>query len=309
MNIVQIAYFKHFLFDKGIQKIYMSMYHNHKFKGDEKDNTPNPDSIEQFFMEVHASKVVMKAFYFSPNSSYGFDYWSDINDQWKEYWDMHKNNFSNSKCVTLKGPFGILRQNWDSREYWKVETKAETYKRMKMEAPPIEGENIETAFDTFIDAAPEPVEKMEVISDVPWEPLDDSNKELLDGFSEIEAINAVGSRRLGSKDVSVNLRNEGYRITFSADMSKELRKHCYSYVRYLTNRSTSEIALIFNHQTGCKVSIKKSEGETRNITINSKDIAEHIKLFYDTVKDYFLLHITDTVQKDNSLIMKLNLKK
>lgn len=306
MTPVQIAYFKHFLFDKGIQKIYMSMYHNHKFKGDEKDNTPNPDSIEQFFLEKHASKVIMKAFYFIPNSSYGFDYWSDINDQWKDYWDMHKNNFSNTKCVTLKGPFAILRQNWDSREYWKTETKAETYKRMKMEAPPID-EDLETAFDTYTpetpsEAASEPVEKIE-------DAVGSSDQKMLDGFSEIETINALGNRRLGSKDVSVNLRNEGYRITFSTEMSKELRKHCYSHVRYLTNRSTSEIALIFNHQTGCKVTIKNSAGETRNITINSKDIAEHIKLFYDMVKDYFLLHIIDTVQKDNSLIMKLNLKK
>lgn len=308
MTPIQIAYFKHFLFDKGIQRIYISMYQHRRLGGDEKNNTPNPVSLEQFFREVHASKVIMRAFFFPMNSDYGYDYWSKLNDQWKEYWDIHKDNFSNDKVVTLKGTFAILRQNWDNKEYWKSETKEATYKRTGIEPPPVE-DDLETAFDVPPIPDPQEVATEEVEENEEPEVQESQPGSLLEGFSLVETANTHGGKRMSTNTVSINLRSGGYRVTFSAKVSEKLYKHKYEYVKLLTNKDTKEIALIFNHLSGCVVSLKgKSEG--RNVTINSKDIVNHIHSFYEMGKkdDYYFLEITATINQDNSTIYKLKLK-
>lgn len=305
MTPIQIAYFKHFLFDKGIQRIYISLYRLHKLGGDEKgDLNANPKSLEQFFKQVHASKVIMKAFYFPMNSDYGYDYWSALNDQWKEYWDMHKNNFSNDKYVTLKGTFAILRQNWDNEKYWKEESKEKTYKRMAIEIPPVEG-NIETAFDLYSEEDKEDEPEVQIETTKESKPGD-----LLEGFTMVDAANIHGGRKMAANSVSVNLRNGGYRITFSSNVTDKLRKHKYEYVRLLTNKDTKEIAFTFNHQGGCIINFKKSRGDRRNVTINSKEIVNHIHSFYGMTKkeDYYFLKITATINQDNSTTYKLKLQ-
>jgi hypothetical protein len=133
---------------------------------------------------------------------------------------------------------------------------------------------------------------------------------LLEGFSLVETDNTHGGRKMGNNVVSVNMRNNGYRITFASKQSNSLRKIGYKYVKLLTKKDTGEIALIFNNQSGCSVVIKKNaNSESRNVTINSKDIAEHIAKFYN-IKfpiDYFTLDITATIQQDLNMIYKLKL--
>ena len=295
MTPVQIAYFKHFLFDKGIERIYITLYKSNRFKGSPSgDKSANPESIEQFFITKPASDVLMKAFYFQINSDYGYDYWDNINSQWKDYWNMHKSNFSNTKYVTLKGTFAILRQNWDNKKYWEVETKEATYKRLGIEPPPIpEDEEKEATSENYTSS--------EAASNT-----SDSSDSLLDGFVLVDTTYNRGGVKIDNNKVSVNLRNNGYRITFSSKASSELRKHCYEYVRLLTNKDTGEIALVFNHNNGNQVTIRNKE-TTRNVVINSKDIVEHLHSFWNLKKsnDFYMLSITDSAYNDSSTIFKL----
>ena len=146
MTPVQIAYFKHFLYDTGVNKMYVYRYRHFRIKGipggDEKGN---PESLEQFFMEQPHSRVIMNAFYFEVNSQYGYDFWKGINQKWLKYWEMNENNINNNSYAMLKGNFGVLRQNWDKDNFWykeNLETNEEVYKRMGIEPPfPIETSN------------------------------------------------------------------------------------------------------------------------------------------------------------------------
>ena len=295
MTPVQIAYFKHFLFDKGIERIYITLYKSNRLKGSPSgDKSANPESIEQFFITKPASDVLMKAFYFQINSDYGYDYWDNINSQWKDYWDMHKSNFSNTKYVTLKGTFTILRQNWDNKKYWEMDTKENTYKRLGIEPPPMpEDEKEEVPLE---DSTP---------SIATSENTDSSNASL-EGFVLVDTTYSKNGVRLDNNEVTVNLRNNGYRITFSGKVSAELRKHCYEYVKLLTNKDTGEIAFVFNHNSGNGVTIKNRE-TTRNVVINSKNIIEHLHSFWNLKKsnDFYKLSIIDSVYNDNCTIFKL----
>ena len=143
MNAIQIAYFKHFLYDKDLQRNYLYFYRQNRIKGSPSgDKDGNPESIEQFFLQTPVEDVILKAFYFlkatpsRPNSSY--DYWKGIDDQWQEYMKSNESNFSNDKWPILKGTFAILRQNWDLDHYWRkenLESTEEVYTRMKIDLP------------------------------------------------------------------------------------------------------------------------------------------------------------------------------
>ena len=365
MTPVQIAYFKHFLYDTGVNRMYVYRYRHHRIKP-EGEMPGNPESIEQFFLEQPHFRVVMKAFYIEINSQYGYDFWKEIDKNWKKYWEMHENNLNNQNYINLKGSFGVLRQNWDKPAFWKkenLETNEETYKRMGIE-PPIpldsastlckfkvgdiiqshisdevqtitailpEGYELEDGgiveFDKEkywmkIDEKPDAIEeeeKGEVVdtndfSEVPEaneQPKSQNDGSLLEGFSLVETANSIGGRKMSSNTVSVNLRNGGYRITFSTKVSEKLRKNAYKFVKLLTKQDTKEVALIFNNQSGCVVSIKKNpSSDTRNVTINSKEIVEHIHKFYGLkkVNDYFTLEITATIQQDLNTIFKLKMQ-
>jgi hypothetical protein len=132
---------------------------------------------------------------------------------------------------------------------------------------------------------------------------------VLEGFSLIETSNTHGGKKMGNNVVSVNMRNNGYRITFATKQSDKLRRHGYQYVKLLTKKDTGEIALIFNNQSGCSVCVKKNNSESRNVTINSKEIVNHITKFYGikSPTDYFTLEITDTIQHNLDTIIKLKL--
>lgn len=358
MTPVQIAYFKHFMFDKGIQRIYISMYRRRRIKGGPGgDSQGNPESLEQFLQEIPYQDVILKAFMFYHNSEYGFDYWKDISDKWQKYWELHENNFSNDKYVTLKGTFAILRQNWDDREYFRKESIEDTYKRMKIE-PPLRDENIEEALYVPSSYTIEQIDKKklkfkvgdtikgtisgEVLNVVAihsdsyetgdggyidfdkedfWTLVEDDTEAaqeveekngdagFLDGFSLVESTNRHGGRKMGTKIVSVNLKNNGYRVTFSSKESEKLREHKYEFVQMLTKEQTSEVALKFNHNKGCSVNIKGSRtSEAKNVVINAKDIADGIRRFYKLPKtiEYFSLRIVSTtlVNSDMYYILK-----
>ena len=139
MTPVQIAYFKHFLYDAGVNRMYVYRYRHFRIKGGpEGDENGNPESLEQFFMEQPHYRVIMKAFYFEMNSQYGYDFWHEVNKKWLKYWELHEDNINNPNYINLKGSFSILRQNWDKPQFWKSEnldSPEETYKRMGIEPP------------------------------------------------------------------------------------------------------------------------------------------------------------------------------
>ena len=295
MTPIQIAYFKHFLYDKGVQGMYISLYRSRRIKGGPGgDHSGNPVSLEQFLSEQPYSRVIMNAFYFITGSQYGYDYWKEINGQWMKYWDMNENNFSNEKYSILGGTFGILRQNWDSKEYWKPETKAQTYKRMGIEPPP----GFEACSSSTLAES-----QVEEHSETPSEESDP-----LAGFTEVDTNKYNGNgRRIKDNTVTINLRNNGYRITFSANVSNKLFKKGYKFIKLLTNKNIDEVALMFNNDSGCSVSGKPQNRKHTNAVINSRDIVEHIHQFYGLKKedDYYLMEITSTIEENNRIIFKL----
>jgi hypothetical protein len=139
MTPVEIAYLKHFLYDKGISQSFVYYYRKNPILG----SHANPESIEQYFLQASVKDVIMKAFIFYPSGaatkeSSTFDYWKAIDDQWQQYMDSMADNFSNDSWPLLRKTFAILRQNWDLPAYWcrgNFESTEEVYERMHINLP------------------------------------------------------------------------------------------------------------------------------------------------------------------------------
>jgi len=144
MTPIEIAYFKHFMYDKGLEKSYQYYYRRNPIKGSPKgDKYANPESIEQFFLRTTVQDVIMKAFTFYPSGTAvredsTFDYWKNIDEQWQDYMHSMASNFSNDSWPLLRRTFAILRQNWDIPGYWRkenFESTEEVYQRMHIDLP------------------------------------------------------------------------------------------------------------------------------------------------------------------------------
>ena len=144
MTPIEIAYFKHFMYDKGLEKSYQYYYRKNPIKVNQRsDENVNPKSIEQFFLQTSVEDVILKAFTFytsgtAVRENATFDYWKNINDQWQQYMRSMADNIINDSWPLLRKTFAILRQNWDIPGYWRkenFESTEEVYKRMHIDLP------------------------------------------------------------------------------------------------------------------------------------------------------------------------------
>lgn len=144
MTPVEIAYFKHFMYDKGLEKNFLYYYRKNPIKGSPNgDKDANPESIEQFLLQTPAKDVILKAFTFytsgtAVRENSTFDYWKGIDDQWQAYMRSMADNVINDSWPSLRKTFAILRQNWDVSGYWRkenFESTEEVYQRMHIDMP------------------------------------------------------------------------------------------------------------------------------------------------------------------------------
>lgn len=136
MTPVEIAYFKHFMMDKGISASFQHYYRKCRIK-------TNPDSIEDYLLSTTKEDVIMKAFLFiienkARYASATYEYWNNIDKQWQSYIQSMADNFTNDSWPMLKHTFAILRQNWNLPFYFRrenFESTAEVYERMHIDLP------------------------------------------------------------------------------------------------------------------------------------------------------------------------------
>ena len=314
MNPVEIAYFKHFLYDKGIQKKFIFNYREYHIKDSNKEKG-NPESIEEFLQEISSKDVIMKAFYFFMHTlnnrkknlpSYLF--WNSINKDWQNYLDMNRNNYNNNKFRRLVGTFSILRQNWDKERYFEDESKEETYKRMSINPEnenltmksitPAHEENKDPLEENNSDKT-KPTEKTEQVNN----PVTQGISNFLAGFTMIDTNNYRNGKQLSNLDVSINLNNGTYKMTFSLTQSEIIKNKGFVHVYLLTKDNTGEIALKFtrekNPKNGCRLNLPKEKKD--NVCINSIDLTKKIQKFFKTKEPYFTLNIVNTTTVNDEM--------
>ena len=314
MTPVQIAYFKHFLFDKTIERSYVFYYRKYRVKDSPRgDEDGNPESIEQFFLQTSVKDVVMKAFTFHPTngnerSNFTYDYWKDIDDKWQEYMKQNESNWTNDSWPQLSKTFAILRQNWDLPLFWKrdyFESTEEVYKRMNINLPlpdyvwPHGAEprrkKEETAQQEESFTQGETNMSSELIDFV-----DDDADDLEIDFVEISK-NQRFSNGLRSGIISVNTRNHSYKISVNRFDTKAIRSKLVKYVHIGRIKSGDVVIQINNNSKGVQIIYTNDN----YYNINSRQFVEKLRSMMDITDDLAYLRIQKIAEKLDSITYKV----
>lgn len=298
MTPVQIAYFKHFLFDKSIERSYVSYYRKYRVLGSPRgDKDGNPESIEQFFLRTSVEDVIMKAFTFFPSNGIGrsnftYDYWKDIDEKWQEYMKQNESNWTNESWPQLRKTFAILRQNWDLPLYWKrdnFESTEEVYKRMNINLPLPErlwqhgGEPLRK------EVVGEPEHKDE-IPDVDFEE-DDLDIE----FVEIDKTTRI-SNGLRNGIISVNTRSHSWKVAINRIDTKAIRQKQVKYA--MVGRKSGDVVIQFNNNSKGVPMLYTSDNY---YNINSRQLVENLRSMLDITDDLVYLRIEKIAEKMDSI--------
>lgn len=303
MTPVQIAYFKHFLFDKSIERSYVSYYRKYRVLGSPRgDKDGNPESIEQFFLKTSVEDVIMKAFTFHPSNGIGrsnftYDYWKDIDDKWQEYMKQNESNWTNESWPQLRKTFAILRQNWDLPLYWKrdnFESTEEVYKRMNINLPLPEFLWVHGGEPLRKEVVDEPEQKDE-IPDVDFEE-DDLDIE----FVEIDKTTRI-SNGLRNGIISVNTRSHSWKVAINRIDTKSIRQKQVKYAMVGRIKS-GDVVIQFNNNSKGVPMLYTSD---KYYNVNNRKFVENLRSMLDITDDLVYLRIEKIAEKLDSITYKV----
>ena len=78
MKPYEVATFKKFLQINGMDSLFINHYRTRRWEH-------NPQSIEEYMFRADTEDVCMKAFYFVQNSTYGFEFWDNMQERFCKY--------------------------------------------------------------------------------------------------------------------------------------------------------------------------------------------------------------------------------
>ena len=265
MTLKDIAIFKHFIAEKDLRKPFIRVYRASK------SFAKLPDSIENYFSNVDPlAAIIAAARVCQPNSTYGYDFWQNLHQEWKQYYAKYSGlELSEEKLPTLSGYFHILRENWNDKDKpWRYEQLEDAQGRLGL---PI-------------------AEKVEVKPEE--EPIIEQNKEDDDEleFFDITPNTKQARYKLMMDEISVTARKQGYRITFNQFVTKEIKDFgsCYAC---LAKTKTGDIVLQLNKTGGVNVNLGYRDDRTGNTNICAKDLCIKLKTLMNVSTDYFILNI------------------
>lgn len=310
MTPVEIAYFKHYLYDKGLERSFLHFFRKYGYK-------KNPESVEQYFLESSVEDVLMKAFYFTPTngngrSNYNYDYWKDIDEKWQVYMRDNASNFSNDAWPLLNKTFAILRQNWDLPKYFcreNLESTEEVYERMHINLPLPEwkwkhGGMVRYQGDGSLPTDSGNEELKEENDQPPLIDFFDNDDD--DPFSDFEFLETskTTAYRLKPNELSIN-SNKSNKITFNMKESLDIDKTKMKFAA-LASRN-GDIFLILNNVKGVRITYDTHKQRQRqNVTINSKDLCDKIKTHLDINLSYDIITYERIESSLTRIIFKLN---
>jgi hypothetical protein len=277
MTLKDIAVFKHFISGKDVRRPFISVYNASK------QWAKLPDSIEEYLSNADPMSVITKAARVCrPNSAYGYDFWQELNEEWKQFLAKASQGdyYQGRDLPKLSGYYSILRENWNDKDKpWRFEELADAQARLGLK----------------------PVEKVEhsPLVDSSVVPEADAEDNTLSDFEFLDEVK-FSRNRLKCNEASINFNNS-YKITFNIMASEVIRESKLPFVR-LAKSKAGDICLVFNLVGGANITNKTGVNTTQNVTINSKDICEKLRTLFSIRPDYSILRI-DRLQSTNDYII------
>ena len=298
MTLQEIAMLKAFVKDRGMDEMFISLYTKYKLK-------ENPISIEEYLQKADASNVFVSAFYWITNSRFGYDYWQQFQRKWDRYRVEKINEYPMDDIRNFRGRGKSLRCNWDDPKFWHTQGRIDTAERYGMELPVEELEKIANEYDRVgynsrtktYDGLGKDLrlanKKLSEIDNKTTDPLCDFE------LAELSSKKA-GARRLMDDEISYNVKNKGWRLTFNQKTSKSIKaRGGYEYATIGRNKK-GDVMLMLNDANGVPMQNSMKE----NATIGSKVLCEKLAEYLNINEQYVVLKIKE-IAKTNDYVAYL----
>lgn len=285
MTLIEIAMFKNFVKDRGMDDLFINLYVKYRLK-------QNPLSVEEYLVQADADNVMLSAFYWVTNSHFGYDFWQDFQRRWDRYRVDKLGEYPMSDIRNFKGKGKVLRHNWDSPQFWKTEARVDSAERYgvmmdKDEVKIIESEHKRQNIDKKI-------------------PIDN----VADPLKDFELVDVTRKKtcRLGNDEVSLNTRSK-FNVTFNQNITSDMQKRGgYEYAALRVNKK-GEVCLWLNDETGVPVvDGKRKDGSVGNAAINSKILCMRIKELIGVEDGYVILKVKEIARTDDYIAYLLTKK-
>ena len=119
MILQDLALFKEFIEKHTIREIYIRAYKRSV------SFAKTSSSIEEFLLNIKPEEAIVGAIKkFTPNETFGYDFWMNTNDNWLialKHGRMRKSYSNKTGLSTLDGMYKVLRENWDAPKSWLFE--------------------------------------------------------------------------------------------------------------------------------------------------------------------------------------------
>lgn len=297
MTLQEIAMLKAFVKDRGMDEMFISLYTKYKLK-------ENPISIEEYLQKVDASNVFVSAFYWITNSRFGYDYWQEFQRKWDRYRVEKINEYPMDDIRNFRGRGKSLRCNWDDPKFWHTQGRIDTAERYGMELSVEELEKIAKEYDrvgynsqikTY-----DGLGKDLRLANKKLSEIDNKTTDPLCEFELEELPPKVGARRLMDDEISYNVKNKGWRLTFNQKTSKSIKaRGGYEYATIGRNKK-GDIMLMLNDANGVPMQNSMKE----NATISSKFLCEKLAEYLNIGEQYVVLKIKE-IAKTNDYVAYL----
>lgn len=299
MKPFEIALFKHFIDSKGMTTVFINLYRKHHIK-------TNPSSIEEFFTVVDAKEVCTEAFYFVINERWGHDYWTQTQNEWEEFLATNNNDYAANEWWKMQGIAKILRYNWDAAKHWKMENRLTAAIRLGIDLSLL-------GIDENKDNPAPPTEMskeylrekgLEVTNDDDDDDVeingDGLEMDILGDFIDVDIKTHVhDKRRLKNDEISINTRNDTYRITFNQDISNDIKaRGGYEYAALLCNKQ-GDVIIKLNDEKGVSVQDGNKTRKNANVIIHSQEFVLKLMNLLSINGDYTKANVKEVAKNDD----------
>jgi hypothetical protein len=280
MTLKDIAVFKHFIAGKNLYKPFINVYNGSKAWA------KLPDHIEEYFSNVEPLAVITKAARVcKPNATFGYDFWQDLNEDWKEaYKKIQSSHFYEDLqgMESLSGYFNILRENWnDAMKPWKFE--------------PVEVARVRLGLAESYDDDCNTQDKQEQNVPETIEDTDDLGIEFID----IERPSRIANV-LHKGFISVNIRSGSFKVSVNREDSKDVKKKEPKFAQ-IGNTRSGDVVIQFNRNKGIPIKIT-SDGYCN---INSRIFVETTRKLLSITKDLEYVRIEKIAENMDSITYKV----
>ena len=264
MKVANIALFKRFLFENGVNTMFKGLYNQFRFP-------ENPEDVEEYLEKVDQQNVILMAFKFPKNlsqSNHGEDFWTEMAVKWENlvekmtkegYYTTYPKaveRYNTEAAIPLdrfkRGLQGVIKKNFREDQKTAQMEQQHTAPESKPVRPTVVDE--ETAALNGFQTVPV---KRSGLKDF--------------GTFEYFCLDKKSSPKMKDDEFSISSKKGAYKLTFNKQVSEMVTEAGLTRFRIGQDKVTGEVRILFGNFPE-NDSMPFTVSKSTNLTIANKSL-------------------------------------